>query len=160
MQRRSALVLGLGNRLMSDDAAGPLVIERLQHGTFDQVRFCDGGTAGLNLLPEIEACDAFIAVDAARFGAAPGTVRVFEGEAMDRQLLGRKSTAHEVALADLIAAAKLMGACPDQRALVAVEPGRVSLGLEPTPPVGAAIPEMARQVGDILNRWLSEVKVE
>ena len=159
MQRRTALVLGLGNRLMSDDAAGPLVIEKLQQQSFNNVRICDGGTAGLNLLPEIEACDVFIAVDAARFGAAPGTVRTFEGEAMDRQLMGRKSTAHEVALADLIAAAKLMGACPEQRALVAVEPDKVSLGLEPTEPVGDAIPEMAETVVQILNRWLSEVEV-
>ena len=157
MKVRRALVLGLGNRLMADDAAGPLVIEGLQTTPLENVRLCDGGTAGMNLLPEIEDCDAIIAVDAARFGAEPGTVRVFEGEAMDRQMMGRKNTAHEVALSDLMAAAMLMDACPAQRALVAVEPAEIRLGLEPTPPVADAIPDMVDAVLALLARWNAEV---
>ncbi|MEZ5954746.1 MAG: hydrogenase maturation protease [Hyphomonas sp.] len=157
MTVRSALVLGLGNSLMTDDAAGPLVIEFLQSAGLENVRLCDGGTAGLNLLPEIEACDAIIAVDAARFGASPGTVRTFEGAEMDHQLRGRKSTAHEVALADLMAAAALIDACPEKRALVAVEPAVVRLGLEPTPEVAIGIPRMAEAVVSLLDKWNAEV---
>ena len=157
MAVRTALILGLGNRLLADDAAGPLVIDLLENDIPDDVVLCDGGTAGLNLLPEIEDCCALIAVDAARFGEDAGTVRTFEGEEMDRQMAGLKSTAHEVALADLISAAKLMGACPEQRALVAVEPENIGIGLEPTPAVARAIPEMAAAVRNILNRWRMEV---
>jgi hydrogenase maturation protease len=77
------LVLGLGNRLLGDDAAGPLAIDSLaaslQCG--DDVVLQDGGTIGLGLLPAIEDATGFIAIDAARFGATAGTVRVFEGGA-------------------------------------------------------------------------------
>ena len=148
------LVLGLGNRLLGDDAAGPLAVAMLAAapGRRDAV-FRDGGTIGLALLPEIEDAAGFIAVDAARFGAEPGTVRIFEGEAMDEQLGGRKSSAHEVALGDLMAAAALAGHLPRQRALVAVQPASVALGLEPTPAVAAAIPLMCEAVQDLLLRW-------
>lgn len=150
------LILGLGNRLMSDDAAGALVVERLAALGLADARVCDGGTAGLNLLPEIEDCDEFIAVDAANFGAAPGTVRVFENEAMDRQLGGRKSSAHEVALADLMSSARLLDALPVRRALVAVQPDVIAVGLEPTVSVAAAIPLMVEAILALLARWRTE----
>ena len=147
------LVLGLGNRLMSDDAAGPLVIDRLAELARTDVVLRDGGTMGMSLLPEIEDADAIIAVDAARFGGAPGTVRVFEGNDMDSQVGGLKKTAHEVALADLMSAAAIQNMLPRRRALVAVEPEKVSLGLEPTQAVSAAIPQICAAVDAILARW-------
>jgi hydrogenase maturation protease len=149
----SVLVLGLGNRLLSDDAAGPLAVDALvAHGPAG-VQYCDGGTIGLALLPAIEDAGALIAIDAARFGAEPGTVRVFEGDAMDRQLGGRKASAHELALADLMAAAAFSGRLPGRRALVAVEPASTDLGLAPTATVQAALPRLCDEVRDLLQRW-------
>jgi hydrogenase maturation protease len=96
-----------------------------------------------------------VAIDAARFGGAPGTVRVFEGAAMDAQLEGRKRSAHEVALADLLSAAALNGRLPALRALVAVEPGSTELGLDPSAEVARAIPELCDAVHALLQRWES-----
>lgn len=150
------LVLGLGNRLLGDDAAGPLVIdllERDERRLRSGVVLRDGGTIGLELLPAIEDARALIAIDAARLGAPPGTVRVFEGEAMDRQLGARKRSAHEVALADLVSAAALSATLPARRALVAVEPESTALGLEPSAAVAAALASMCAQVHLLLQRW-------
>ena len=72
----------------------------------------DGGTLGLSLLPEIETATALIVVDAASFGGAPGEVRVFDADAMDARLGAAKTSAHELALADLIGAARLNGLLP------------------------------------------------
>ena len=149
----SVLVLGLGNRLLCDDAAGPLAVDALATTCPGDAEFRDGGTMGLSLLPQIEDAAAFIAVDAALFGAEPGTVRVFEGMAMDQQLGGRKRSAHEVALFDLMAAAALNGRLPVRRALVAVEPASTALGLAPTPAVAAAIPQLCSAVEELLQRW-------
>jgi len=149
------LVLGLGNRLLSDDAAGPLVIDRLaalrQDG--DRVVFLDGGTMGLSLLVQVEKSQGFIAIDAAALGKRAGSVQVFEGAAMERQLGGRKRTAHEVALADLLAAAALTGNLPPWRALVAVEPQTTAIGMTPSPAVTAALPQMCTAVEQLLHRW-------
>lgn len=148
------LVLGLGNRLLGDDAAGPLAVDALRAaGACPGARLHDGGTIGLALLPEIEAAQAFIAVDAAEIGAPPGAVRIFEGEAMDALLGGRKRSAHEVALADLMAAAALTGALPARRALVAVQPACTRLALEPSPAVAAAIPALCAAVRAQVARW-------
>lgn len=151
------LILGLGNRLMTDDAAGPLVIDRLAESGVKGARLCDGGTIGMALLPEIETCAALIAVDAAHFGAAPGIVRVFEGADMDRQLGAKKFSAHDVALSDLIGAAAMRGTCPARRALVGVQPEQTTLGMEPTPAVAAALDEMAARVRALAARWQAEV---
>ncbi|MBL8318658.1 MAG: hydrogenase maturation protease [Burkholderiaceae bacterium] len=150
------LVLGLGNRLLGDDAAGPLVVDRMAGGVADAhtpVRWRDGGTMGLALLPEIEGTSALIAVDAARFGAEPGTVRVFEGAAMDAQLRGRHHSAHELALGDLLGAAALSGCLPEHRALVAVEPQSTSLSLAPSAPVAEALPRLCHEVQRLIERW-------
>ena len=155
MQRNDrVLVLGLGNRLLRDDAAGPLAVEQLAASAASpRAVFRDGGTIGLQLLPEIEQAEAFIAIDAAAFGAPPGTVRVFEGAEMDRQLGGRKRSAHEVALFDLMATALLNDRLPSRRALVAVQPQSTELGLEPTPAVAASIPKLCARVQALLQRW-------
>jgi hydrogenase maturation protease len=146
------LVLGLGNRLLGDDAAGPLVVDRLaEAGCAAWLQ--DGGTIGLHLLPVIQDAGALIAVDAAMFGAPPGSVRVFEGRAMDVQLGGTKKSAHEVALADLMGAAALSDSLPARRALVAVQPGRCDWGLEPSAAVQSALPRMCREVEELLRRW-------
>lgn len=155
--RPRCLVLGIGNRLLQDDAAGPLVMDRLAVLALPGVQLLDGGTMGLSLLPEIEACEVLIVVDAARMQAEPGTVRVFENEAMDTQAMGRKQTVHEVALADLLGAAALQGLLPAQRALVAVEPASTALGLAPTPAVLAALPQMVAHVQGLLVRLATEV---
>jgi hydrogenase maturation protease len=119
------------------------VTERVRESVADdpRIRCLDGGTLGLSLLPDIETSSCLIVVDASELGARPGSIRIFRNEEMDRQLSGRKTTVHEVALADLMAAAALSGSQPLQRALVAIQPAATEWGLEPTPAVRERIPE-------------------
>jgi hydrogenase maturation protease len=114
----------------------------------------DGGTCGLSLLPEIEACAGLVVIDAFADGAAPGTVSVFEGAAMDAALRGIKSTAHEVALADLMDAAHVTVGRPAHRALIGVRPARVAVGLDPTPAVAAALPAILAAAEALIERWM------
>ncbi len=146
------LLLGIGNTLLSDDGAGIHVVEALR-SELPQVTVRDGGTIGLALLADIEDCDAMIAVDAMELGEAAGTVRVFEGAAMDAQLGGNKRTAHEVALADLLQAAELIGRKPPLRALVGIQPHATDWGLAPTPPVAAGIAAACAEVNKLLEEW-------
>lgn len=155
------LILGLGNILLSDDGVGIHVVRALeareQAGQIGHViALRDGGTIGLSLLTEIEEFGALIVIDAMEMGVEPGTVCAFEGAAMDAQLCGKKRTAHEVALADLIMAAQLAGCAPERRALVAVQPEKTSLGLEPTEAVQAAIAPACTAVEDLLAEWNNE----
>jgi hydrogenase maturation protease len=150
------LLLGLGNTLLTDEAAGPLVVARMQAARDpdeDAIRYLDGGTLSFTLAGPIADCDQLIVVDAAAMGALPGTVQVFEGAAMDRQLSLHAKTVHEVSLADLFDIARLTDTLPARRALVGIEPYLVDWGSEPTPAVQAAIPTAIARVRDLLKRW-------
>jgi hydrogenase maturation protease len=149
------LVLGLGNTLLSDDGIGIHVMRALQDRSAADtgLAFCDGGTIGLALLADIEDARNLIVVDAMELGEAPGTVRRFVGPDMDRQLTGKKKTAHEVALADLMMAAALSGFQPERRALVAIQPEKLGWGLAATPAVAAAIPEACGAILRLAEDW-------
>lgn len=79
---RSPCVLGIGNRLHGDDAAGPLLCDRLV-GRFGGVAI-DAGVAPENHLERVVACATglVIVVDAADFGGAPGDVRLLPPDAL------------------------------------------------------------------------------
>lgn len=152
---RNILVLGLGNVLLGDDGVGIHVVEALRQrdGDNGEVLLRDGGTIGMALLPDIEAADSLIVVDATVFEGSAGAVAVFEGGRMDEKLRAKPSSVHEVALADLMAAATLMGSWPKQRALVGIRPANIDWGLVPSPEVADAIPAACAAIDQLVERW-------
>ena len=149
------LVLGVGNPIMSDDGVGQRLLEVLAARTpaLDGVEFLDAGTLGLMLLPRVEHCSALLALDAAQFAAAPGEVRVLEGDAFDGFLKTARSSVHELGLRDLVDAARLTGSLPERRALVGVQPAQIGWGTCLSPAVAAAIPAAVDAARQVLERW-------
>jgi len=149
------LVLGIGNTLLSDEGAGVEVVRFLRNDCRipEGVSLLDGGTLSFTLTESIQRHANLVVVDAARLDAPAGTVRCFEGQAMDEFLGNCKRSAHEVGLLDLMDIARLTGSLPRHRALVAIQPGSIDWGTEPTAAVRAAIPEAAYQVETLLHRW-------
>ncbi|WP_295456373.1 HyaD/HybD family hydrogenase maturation endopeptidase [uncultured Thiodictyon sp.] len=151
----NTLILGLGNVLLTDEAAGPTVVAQLESETAPaaQLRFLDGGTLSFTLAPPIEECERLIVVDAAAMGESPGSVRVFEGAAMDRQVSRPATSVHEVSLADLMDMVRLTERLPARRALIGIEPALVDWGDGLTPAVTAAVPQAIAQVRALLACW-------
>lgn len=150
------LVLGLGNTLLSDEQVGVRVAERVgadPEASTQNIRALDGGTMGLTLLVEMEAAGAMVVIDAASLGAAPGTIRVFEGAEMDSFLRTRGRNPHDIGLDDVLDGLRLREAVPDNRALVGIQPAVLSVGEEMTDAVAAAVPEAARMVVELVARW-------
>jgi hydrogenase maturation protease len=153
---RRTVVLGIGNPLLTDEGVGIHVINRLglQFGPDADVDCVDGGTLSFSLAATIEDARRLIVVDAAELGAAPGTVRVFEGAEMDAFLgSNRKRSVHEVGLLDLMAVALLSGRLPQRRALVAIQPGVVEWGEQPSEAVAQAVPVACAAARDLAERW-------
>jgi len=155
LQANNTLILGIGNTLLSDEGVGIHMLGYLQeyfpelHG----VSYLDGGTLSFTLAPWIEEADNLIVVDAAELNDAPGTVEVFEGDAMDRFAGKTKRSVHEVSLGDLLAIAHLTDALPCNRALVAIQPGNIDWGADLSDPVGRALPAAAHQVVRLTRKW-------
>lgn len=152
----SILVLGLGNILLTDEGTGIHVIQYLEQkfSPLSGVEFMDGGTLSFTLAGPIAEADALIVVDTAALQAAPGTVRVFEGDAMDRFVgAGGKTSVHEVSLSDLLAITAIEGLLPQRRALVGIQPQNFDWGEWPTEAVAEAIPQAGNLILDLIRRW-------
>lgn len=151
----TTLILGLGNILMTDEAVGAEVIRRLEAETSPDasLQFIDGGTLSFTLAAPIGDCPRLIVVDAAAMGDVPGSVRVFEGEAMDRQLRAHAKSVHEVSLSDLMDMARLTDTLPMRRALVGIEPELIGWGERLTPAVEAAVPVAIAKIRELLAGW-------
>jgi hydrogenase maturation protease len=69
------LVIGCGNLLRGDDAAGPVLVRRMwDRGLPDGVRCADGGTGGMDVAFQMRGVEHVILVDACRSGSEPGAV--------------------------------------------------------------------------------------
>ncbi len=152
------VVLGIGNTLLTDDGVGVHAIHylggQISTSAREGVELVDGGTLSFTLAGYIDDARGLIVVDAARFDAAPGTVRVLAGSEMDR-FLGRRArhSVHEVSLADLLDIARLHGTFPRRRALVGVEPARTDWGETLSAPLARALPEVADAIVRLVDRW-------
>jgi hydrogenase maturation protease len=142
-ERTPVLVLGLGNVVCTDDGAGVAAVHQLiRHYELPEgVVALDGGTLGLSLLPLVDSADQVILVDAIRAEGPPGTLVRVEGDAVAPAVYERLSP-HQIGVADLLAGASLLDRYPDRVVILGIVPESIELGLERTPAVEAAIPEL------------------
>lgn len=147
------VVVGLGSLLKSDDAIGVLALQRLEQApNFPaNVSLVEGGTKGLELLPYIAGAARLLVLDAVDVQAAPGTVVRLTGEAL-RSLPGSGS-AHELALADLLLALRMLGTEPPEVVLLGVQPATNELGTSLSPAVQAALPALLDAARAELAHW-------
>lgn len=134
------LVLGIGNLLMGDDGVGIHVLRALPPGPAlpAGTTVVEGGTAGLALLPLLVTTPTAIVVDAVDVGADPGSVHLLPGRSAGSA--DRPISVHQAGCADLLAAAQLAGARPDQIEIVGIQPARVAAGMQLSPVCRAAVP--------------------
>jgi hydrogenase maturation protease len=153
------LVIGIGNILLRDEGVGVRVVVELERRFADGrlaappgTRFIDGGTLGLELLPMLADASALILVDAVNLGGPPGTVSVLRADEIEGTLAGHVSP-HQVGVADLVAAARLMGVMPRDSSLIGIQPAAIDIGLDLTPRVETAVLYAMARVGAELERY-------
>jgi hydrogenase maturation protease len=138
------LVVGLGNVLLRDDGLGVRAIEALEHDYVlpAEVRVLDGGTLGLALLGELAAASSVVLVDAvARSGDPPGALVRLTGADVEPAVRFRLSP-HQVGVADLLDALRLVDRMPRSVALLGLTPATIELGTELSPAVAGALPAL------------------
>ncbi len=150
------LILGIGNSLLSDEGIGIHVLNALiGQDPFDAtVEYLDGGTLSFTLADAIQSCDNLIVLDASELNREPGSVSVFENEAMDEFISsGNKKSPHEVSLVDVMSITLLTGHLPRRRALIGIQPGSIDWGDSPTPAVQKSIDDACAQVKRLVYLW-------
>lgn len=150
----SALVLGVGNILLSDEGVGVRVAEAFcqRYALPDGVEVLDGGTAGMDLLDALAGRSHVVIIDAVRTGAEPGTVVRLEAEQVPALFRNRISP-HQLGISDVLAALALMEEEPRHLALIGIVPASLDLGMALSPAVAARFDEMVEMVAAALRTW-------
>ena len=139
----TCVVLGLGNTLHSDDGVGPQALEKLRSDPRvpADVSLIEGGTLGLELLTYIWDCSYLLVLDAVDVGQPPGTLVRMSSQEL--QTLPGKGSVHQLGLADLLVALRILANRTPEVVLLGVQPASIEWGTELSPAVAAVLPAMA-----------------
>lgn len=142
-----AVVLGVGNAIMTDEGVGVRCVERLEAtGALPAgTTAIDGGTSTHELLGDLEDLDLLVIVDAVASGGAPGSLVRLEGDQIP-SAFSNKMSPHQHGINDLLATLQLIGRAPGRVVLLGVTPARIELGMELSPAVAAALPALCDRV--------------
>jgi len=141
------LVLGLGNVLLGDDGLGAAAIACIErdYRIPRSVRLEDGGTLGLSLLGLLADSDQVILVDAVRADAPPGTLVRLNGTDVADAVRDRLSP-HQVGVADLLGAARLINCYPSAVTLIGLVPETIDLAVVRSSTVDRKLNELVEAV--------------
>ncbi|MGA1862034.1 HyaD/HybD family hydrogenase maturation endopeptidase [Deferribacter thermophilus] len=146
------LVLGLGNLLMNDDAAGLEIIYRLQKqydlNKYPFLHFMDGGTLGLDIVPHLSDVTHLIIVDAVDLDLKPGTVVKIEGDDI-HAVFESKLSPHQMGLKDILTAAELVDMKPEYVVMYGIQIKDINMDQQ-----------FSKEVLDGLNKLEEAVKSE
>ena len=139
-----AVVLGIGNTILSDEAAGVRAVEALERAYRmpDDVLVIDGGTSGMEMIEDLSNLDFLIVLDVVKTGAAPGMVVKIAGDEIP-VFFRHKLSPHQIALPDVLASLELLDTMPKEIIVLGVEPITLELGMEMTPTVAEQVPVLA-----------------
>ncbi len=164
------VVLGIGNTLNRDEGVGVHAVRALEahltpapspdgrssrqeRGLGGEVEFLDGGTLGLNLLPIVEEASHLLILDAVDAKQAPGTVIELTGDEIPL-FSGIKLSQHQVTFQEVLGLAAVRGKLPPHLHLIGVQPADLAIGLELSPVVAGALPEVLRRAAAVLAEWM------
>ena len=136
-----AVVLGIGNIILTDEAAGVRAVEMLEQAYTmpDNVVVIDGGTSGMEMIEDLSNLDLLIIIDVVKTGAPAATVVKIAGVEIPI-FFRHKLSPHQIGLPDVLASLELLDSLPSEIIVLGVEPVSLELGLEMTPAVAEKIP--------------------
>jgi hydrogenase 3 maturation protease len=141
---KKKLVLTVGNQMMGDDAAGPLLAQKMRRIPLGNWDFLDGGSAPENVLYSVRemAPDQVLVIDAADMDLTPGEVRLISAEKLEDPFL---ITTHTLPLSYLVASLREFVPRVD---LIGIQPQIVAWGY----PVSMEVKQAVEQVYEDLKQ--------
>jgi hydrogenase maturation protease len=142
------MVVGCGSLLRGDDAAGPVLVERLvARGLPPGVEAVDAGTDGIGAVQQMAGAERVVIVDAAVGGGAPGTLlHVPEDRLHELPAVGSLEV-HRLRWDQALALARaVLDDPPSEIEVVLVE----AAGFEPGAPLSPEVDHAVDQLADLL----------
>jgi hydrogenase maturation protease len=149
------LVIGVGNGVRGDDAAGLRVSRELRPLVGHRARIVECGGEVTELLDLWEGQDMVYLVDAVRSGGAPGSWhRIPVGDEPLPSTLEGAST-HGLSIATAVALGQVLGRMPTRLVVYGIEAVRFEPGSEPSPEVLAGIERVTHALAEELTQEAS-----
>ena len=146
-EKKPILVLGVGNILLTDEGVGVHVVRRLQEMELpSHVEVLDGGTAGFDLLDDIEGRKKVIVVDTVKGENPPGTLYRMTTDDIEEAPKSRLSL-HDIDMTDLLKLADLFQIAKPEVVIIGIEPKDMdSASVELSPEIEAQVPKLIELV--------------
>ena len=138
---RTALIGGIGNVLLGDDAVGPYVLRLLesQYEFEPGVDLVDLGTPALDLTHQILGLRALILIDSVASDDPPGTVVLYRKEDILAIAPAERIDPHSPALSECLLTAEMLGGSPEYVLLVGIVGAEYEAGRRLSEAVQAAV---------------------
>ncbi|MDQ1351263.1 MAG: hydrogenase maturation protease, partial [Acidobacteriota bacterium] len=156
MKRNKTAVIGLGNRLLTDEGAGLHAVELLREkfaiDLLDtlaplEVDLVEAGTPGMNLLHQLDEREKIIFIDAGNCGIAAGQYRRFLPEDAVSLKQTKNYSLHEFDLIRFLQIAKQMGKTTNMEiAIYCIQAADMSLSETLSPVVQQNLPNLVQDV--------------
>lgn len=151
--KKKILVLGIGNDILCDDAAGLKAVRRIKERTNGSANVQETNGLGLNLLDHLEGYDCALLVDAVKTGKyEPGTILELSADDFSAD---HSTSPHYAGLGEVIKVAeRLQIPFPKEICILALEvedPYQIHEGL--TVAVEKALPEVVEKCMAIIDDW-------
>ena len=144
------LLIGLGNELRGDDAAGLLVARAARGRAGEGVEVLESGGEPIDLLAAWDGADAAVVADAVASGAAPGSVHRIDAAAAPLPAAFASRSTHALGLAEAVELGRALGRLPGHLVVFGIEGRDFAVGSDPDPAVRDA-------VGTVADAALSEL---
>jgi hydrogenase 3 maturation protease len=144
MRMKKKLVITVGNGMMGDDAAGPLLARMIKHSPLDDWEVINGGDTPESYMPQIRnmAPEEVVIVDAADMDLQTGEIRLIDEDRIGSVFF---MTTHSLPLTYLIESIREFVPKVD---LVGIQPEVVAFGYPVSPRVKQAV--------DRVYAWLKQ----
>ena len=154
MASAPVVVIGVGNTMRADDAAGVLAVRRLRPRAGVEIREQSGEATAL--LEALRGRAAALIVDAAA-GAEPGRLHRLDAaaEPLPQGLFGVSS--HGFGVAEGIELARALGALPPVCVVYALEGGRFETGAPMSETVARALPLLAEDITKDIEQCMKRI---
>ena len=144
--KKTTVVLGMGNPLMSDEGIGVFLVNRLSMlaDNYPSVEFADAGTGGMSLLHYFEGRDKAIIIDCANMKEEPGKIKKFTPAQVKSVKQLTHLSLHEQDLLKIIEMSKKLGQCPKEIVIFGIQPKSVSFS-------GSLSKELEQKIDNYIN---------
>lgn len=136
------LIVGVGNEALMDEGIGIHAARALAHLELPQVRILEGGTDGLALLGRFDGVRRLVLIDAMAMGRPAGTIVTVRPEQLRSLVPADRMSLHGIGLLDVLELAEALALRPPEVYVVGVQPAQVTWGLELSPPLQQALPDV------------------